>query len=132
MVPVSKGKLARYILGKINDYMGGPELVANIDPKVVNLEHILPQSPDPSWKAAFASSVSWVEYVERIGNLTLLTTKINENIANQSFQKKREQAFKSSKLALNEFLKRAKKWDEKEIERRQRNMAKVALQVWKL
>ncbi|MFQ5853804.1 MAG: HNH endonuclease family protein, partial [Candidatus Binatia bacterium] len=72
------------------------------------------------------------EYVDRIGNLTLLTAKVNEKIANQSFQKKKESAFKTSKLALNTDLKRAKKWGDKEIEKRQKEMAKLAVQIWEL
>ena len=65
-------------------------------------------------------------------NLTLLTLKINEKIANKSFQKKQELAFKKSKLKLNDSLKRVKKWGDQEIEKRQKDMAKIALQVWKL
>lgn len=131
-IPKSRAKLARYMLGKMNDYMGGQELIANTDPKVVNVEHILPQNPDATWRAAFTSGIGIEEYIDRIGNLTLLTTKVNEKGANQSFQKKRELAFKPSKLALNDALKRAKRWDEKEIEKRQKEMAKLAVRVWKL
>jgi hypothetical protein len=131
-IPTSKAKLARYILGKINDYLGGQELIANVDPKIVNLEHILPQNPDATWKAGFGSGINLEEYVHRIGNLTLLTTKVNDKVANQSFQKKKNLAFKPSKLALNDFLKRINKWSVQAIEKRQKKMAKIAVQVWNL
>lgn len=132
LIPKSKAKIARYILGKINDFMGGQELIANADPKIVNLEHILPQKPDVAWRNAFAQGAPVEEYIDRIGNLTLLTTKINEKVANQSFQKKKELAFEKSKLSLNADLKQVKKWNEIEIEKRQSAMAKLAVQVWKL
>jgi uncharacterized protein with ParB-like and HNH nuclease domain len=128
----SKAKLARYILGKINDSIGGPELIANTDSKVVNLEHVLPQKLDAGWRASFSVETTAEEFIDRIGNLTLLTSKINEKAANKSFQKKQELAFKNSKLKLNDFLKRVKKWGDKEIVRRQRDMAKIAVRVWGL
>lgn len=131
-IPKTKAKLARYVLGRINDHLGGPELIANTDSKVVNLEHVLPQKPDTSWKGVFSQSISVDDYVYRIGNLTLLTTKINDKVANKSFKKKQDIAFKDSKLALNKFLKTAKKWSEKEIEKRQADMAKTALEIWEL
>jgi len=131
-IPKTNAKLARYVLGKINDHEGGPELIVSTDPKVVNLEHVLPQKPDASWKTAFSPSVSMEDYIYRIGNLTLLTVKINNDVANKSFKKKQEIAFKSSKLALNKYIIKTKKWCEKEIENRQENMAKIALEVWRL
>jgi hypothetical protein len=132
VIPTSKAKLARYVLGKINDYSGGQELIANVDPKIVNLEHILPQSPDATWKAGFGLGINLEEYIHRIGNLTLLTTKVNDKVANQSFQRKKELAFKPSKLALNGFLKRTNKWNAQAIDKRQKEMGKIAVQVWNL
>jgi uncharacterized protein with ParB-like and HNH nuclease domain len=132
LIPKSKARLARYVLGKINDHLGGPELIANTDPKMVNLEHVLPQKPNAAWKVFFSSGVSPQDYIYRIGNLTLLTSKINEVVADKSLEKKQEIAFKPSKLNLNGALKRVRKWGDKEIEKRQTEMAKIALQVWKL
>jgi hypothetical protein len=132
VIPKTKGKLARYILSKLNDHMGGPELIANQDPKIVNLEHILPQKPTASWRASFSALATPEDYVQRIGNLTLLTAKINNNIANKSFHVKQRLAFKKSKLKINESPKRVTKWGDKEIELRQKQLAKAALQVWSL
>lgn len=131
-IPKSKAKLARHVLGKINDYMGGPELVANKDPKVVNLEHILPQKPDASWKAFTSPGIVPADYVDRLGNLTLLILKDNDKIANKPFSKKQELAFRKSKLKLNTSLKHVRNWGHREIEKRQKEMAKTALLVWKL
>jgi uncharacterized protein with ParB-like and HNH nuclease domain len=132
-IPKSKARLARHVLGRLNDYMGGPqlEMVANKDPKVVNLEHILPQKPDASWKAFLSPGIGAEDLVDRIGNLTLLILKTNDKIGNKPFQKK-QLAYKKSKLKLNTSLKRVKKWSDREIEKRQKELAKIALEVWKL
>jgi hypothetical protein len=134
VIAKTKAKLARYVLSKLNDAMGGPELehIANQDPKIVNLEHVLPQKPTANWKADFSLQVAAEDYVYRIGNLTLLTAKVNNSVANKSFPVKQGLAFKKSKLKINDSLKRVKKWGDKEIETRQKQMAKTALQVWNL
>jgi len=132
VIAKSKAKLARYVLGKINDHVGGPELIANTDPKIVNLEHVLPQKANAAWRSFFSPGLRAEDYIYRIGNLTLLTSKINETIANKSLEKKQEVAFRKSKLSLNDALKRLKKWGDKEIEKRQKEMAQIAVQVWKL
>jgi uncharacterized protein with ParB-like and HNH nuclease domain len=132
IVSKSKGKLARYILAKLNNQMGSSEVIANPNAKEVNLEHILPQSITPAWSKEFSNGVDPEEYVYRVGNLTLLNAKFNSNVANKSFQDKQKLAFNKSKLPINSYFNQITKWSEKEIENRQKEMAKVALQVWKL
>jgi hypothetical protein len=131
-LPKSKAKLARYILIRLNDAMEGGEQVANMDPKKLNLEHILPQNPGSLWRTNFPKGVDPKEYIERLGNLTLLTAKINRDVGDKSFQDKQQLAFTSSKLPINVPLKKVAKWGSEEIEARQQQMAKMALQVWKL
>ena len=72
------------------------------------------------------------DYVDRVGNLTLLTQKINSDAADKSFPDKQQIAFKSSDLVLNSELMKPSKWGETEIESRQDHLAKIALEVWKL
>jgi|SRR5262245_36346972 len=63
IMPKSKTKLTRHTLAKLTNFMAkqsdkaGGERIANPDAKQVNLEHILPQSPGPSWRAAFAKGM---------------------------------------------------------------------------
>lgn len=137
-VPPSRAKLARYILAKINNYVQqqsgkeGPEVIANPDAKQVNLEHVLPQSYGAKWTKNFTPGADPAEYVDRIGNLTLLTKKINNEVANEDFDKKRSLAFKISKLPINEALKKQTIWNDKEIDKRQAELAVTALDVWRL
>lgn len=130
--PKSKAKLARYTLAKINNHLQGGEQIANPDSKEVNLEHILPQNPGPDWLAAFSAGVDPTDYVYRLGNLTLLRSKLNADAANKSFKDKQQLAFSKSDLVLNHGLDTLAQWGENEIESRQREMAKVALRVWPL
>ena len=134
----SKARLARYILAKLSNYISkkakklGVEQIVNPDSRQVNLEHVLPQGLNSTWRGYFSKGVDPAEYVDRIGNLTLLTTKINSEVADKSLPEKQRLAFKNSSLAINLFFQGVQKWGEAEIDKRQEEMAKTALEVWEL
>jgi Protein of unknown function (DUF1524) len=98
----------------------------------LNIEHILPQDPK-EWKL---SKKEVKDYVNRLGNLTLISKKINGPMGNKPLEEK-VKLFKDSTLNINnELLEKFKsldyKWDEKEIDNRQREMAEYAYDVvWK-
>ncbi len=134
----SRAKIARYTLAKLSNYMSqqsgrqGNEQVVNSDSKRVNLEHILPQSLPPTWRNYFTVGINPADYVYRIGNLTLLTKKVNSDVGDASFPDKRSQALDSSLLPLNQVFQSLSKWGNEEIEQRQVDLAKTAVQVWSL
>jgi uncharacterized protein with ParB-like and HNH nuclease domain len=137
-MPKSKARMARYILAKLTNYMSkkakksGAEQIVNPDARQVNLEHVLPQSLNPTWRGYFSKGVDPAEYVDRIGNLTLLTTKINSEVADKSFPEKQRLAFEDSSLAINLSFHGMQRWGEAEIDKRQEEMAKTALELWGL
>lgn len=98
----------------------------------VNIEHILPQDPK-EWSL---DKKDVKDYVNKLGNLTLISKKINGPMGNKPLKEKAK-LFKDSKLNLNkELLEKFKllkyKWNEKEIEKRQREIAEYAYDVvWK-
>jgi uncharacterized protein with ParB-like and HNH nuclease domain len=135
VIPKSNAKIARYILGKINNHMArqtGSEQIANPDAKEVNLEHILPQSPSKEWLANFSKDSDPTDYIYRVGNLTLLKAKKNSGSGNETFSKKQEAALNGSSLIINSYFKGLTKWGDKEIEERQVALAKMAVEVWRL
>ena len=134
----SRARIARYTLTKLTNHMArvskasGAEQVANPDAKQVTLEHVLPQNFGPAWRSGFSTAADPSDYVFRIGNLTLLTAKVNRDAADASFSDKKRLALKKSTLAINSSFLALKQWGDKEIEQRQVEMAKTALEVWKL
>ena len=137
-MPKSKAKIARYTLARITNHLrrqtkkSGVEEIVNPDAKQVNLEHILPQSFGPAWRSEFSTGIDPAEFVFRIGNLTLLTRKMNDDAGNASFSEKQRLALSTSALAINERFRGVKGWGDKEIEQRQTEMAKIAVEVWTL
>lgn len=123
--------LVIYILSNIEKAKGQTdEHVVNFTK--VNIEHVLPQDP----KAWSLSKKDVKDYVNKLGNLTLISKKINGPMGNKPLKEKAK-LFKDSKLNINkELLEKFKslkyKWNEKEIEKRQKEIAEYAYDiVWK-
>ncbi|MDP3014956.1 MAG: DUF262 domain-containing HNH endonuclease family protein [bacterium] len=123
--------LVIYILSNIERAIGIAE-EKSINFTKVNIEHILPQDPT-AWKL---SKKDIKDYVNKLGNLTLISKKINGPMGNKPLKKKVE-LFKESELNINnELVKKFEvlkyKWGEKEIIDRQKELAKFAYDVvWK-
>lgn len=111
--------------------MGSKELVANPNGTELNLEHILPQKPSESWLVEF-SKTDYSQYIDRLGNMTLLDSKVNRKVGNNSFQEKCTAAFIHSKLEITKEILNSSIWGVKQIEERQKKMAKAACQIWHL
>lgn len=138
VLPKTRSRLARYTLAKLNNYLSrqsrksGNEQITNPDAKQVNLEHVLPQNPTPIWRATFPKDVFPEDFIYRIGNLTLLTTRVNRDAADKSFTEKQRIALNQSNLAINSQFRVLTQWSNIDIENRQALLAKSALEVWKL
>lgn len=98
--------------------------------KHVHVEHILPQSPDPNALAEAELTKDEVkDVVDRIGNLTLLSSRMNQKISNGPFSRK-QPVFASSEIKLNQEVAAGQKWGAEEIEKRSRELAVLAVQAW--
>ena len=138
LMPKARAKIARYALAKLTNFIAkqsgkaGGEQIANPDGKQLTLEHVLPQSPTPAWTKEFARGVKPVDYIYRIGNLTLLNAKVNREAADESFQNKQNMALNDSTLAINHYFKNLTRWADNEVEARQDKLAKIAEEIWRL
>lgn len=128
----TKANLARHVLAAINDRLeGDPEKQVAESAGRVTLEHILPKNAGSSWAGALPHGADPSDYVELIGNLTLLERGRNRGIAKASFAEKKK-VYAKSTLQLNDELLKHPKWSHETIEKRSRELAKVAKQIWRL
>ena len=125
-----QGKLASYVLKKIESFKQGQYTVTKISFKA-NLEHILPQSPNDDWEKDFDKE-SQKKYISKIGNMTLLHEKLNRNAQNYSFEKKLDEYKKQPGIKITEELLGKKSWTKKQIENRTKEFSKYAKEIWKL
>ncbi|MGB4408321.1 MAG: DUF262 domain-containing protein [Sphaerochaeta sp.] len=114
----------------------------------VDIEHILPQTPSDVVMVSFDKPERYYEYVEKLGNLTLLEKTINTSVSNGFFENKKVGYKQSSYLLTrsivekpqvgsNTQLNRAvkdllqfKEWSSDSIEKRQEMLVKLASEVW--
>ena len=123
-------QIISYTLQRINELYQTGELIINFDN--TNIEHILPQKPDKTWNL---SREDIKDYVDKIGNLTLLHKKKNSGVGNKSVKDK-VHGLSTSDIGITRQIAKIiessdYKWGEKEINQRQRDFAKLAYEkVW--
>ncbi len=124
-VSVARQKTARYLLRRLELERRGTEEIDIASPNRVHLEHIYPRSPeDGRWPGHN-------QVIHRLGNLTLLSRKLNQSIKNGSFEKKR-QAYKTSELMDTRDLAALREWNAEAIDHRQTSFSMRAREIWRL
>lgn len=123
-LPANERDLARYLLFRIENHLFPPKEKAIRGPKDVQIEHISPRKPDKDSRLK-----QHEEYVDRLGNLTLLYGPYNRKAWRHSFEKKRD-LFGLSNCGITNDLTAIKDWNEKTIEKRQLAWAKLASTIW--
>jgi hypothetical protein len=129
---VSRGPFARYVLAALELGQRGeaePELVPNDDEAEVNLEHVLPRSLNVVDWPAF-NKESHGRFLHRIGNMCLLRKSENHKIGNKPYTTKKL-ILANSSLELTNSIAANADWTSIEIETRQKELAAIAVQVWK-
>ena len=129
---ISKHRLARYYLSAIENYHRGkenPELLVNTSPDSVNLEHILPEKTEGNWPNFTEDEIR--TYVKRIGNLTLMKTKENNDFKSSPYNVKKEK-YRVSELWVTNSLSNYKEWTIETIKERQKALSEIAIKAWSI
>ena len=129
---VDKSYLARYYLRALEMNVKGlaqPELVPNEEEEDINLEHVLPETPENNWPAIDPELAA--AYYNRIGNMVLLQAKKNSTIGNSSFVDKAK-VLAASTYALTAEVGNSTTWSILQIQQRQKRLAKYAVETWPL
>ena len=121
-------KILKYLLSKIELYLYNNEI--SIDSDNYTIEHILPESADLSW--GNFNDEELARSIYRIGNLTLLERRLNQNADKLEFSKKLE-IYKTSNCELTKsIVTDYNNWDENKITSRQKELAKHAKGIWRV
>lgn len=99
-----------------------------------SIEHIMPQTLSEKWMEDLGEDWETVheEWLNRIGNLTVVAAPYNSMFSNNPFTKKRdmEHGFKDSGLRINQFIASKDKWTADELSERTSLLAEKALSIW--
>lgn len=111
------------------------EVVVNYD--ALTIEHVMPKAWRTNWQVAVEGAAERElaeqrrdRYIDRIGNLTLVTSSLNPSLSNGAWSGKRVELGRHSSLELNSVLVRREGWDEDVIKERGNELARVACEVW--
>ncbi|NEP60909.1 MAG: DUF262 domain-containing protein [Symploca sp. SIO2G7] len=121
-----KKKLVRYILMRLEGDISGRHDDEDYEDKF-SIEHILPESPDNTWRGEFSES-QIEELVYRLGNLTLLEPKLNRQVGNSSYKTK-QATYQQSVYQLTQAIE-AEEWTPNTLANRQRQLARRATNIW--
>ena len=111
----------------------------------LTVEHIMPQSWKEHWPVPgfdhvpdgvinadqFAREIKRDQMINKLGNLTLLTHKLNSTISNGRFSVKLPAVRAYATLALNRELNAFDHWDEETILKRGESLFDVARIIWR-
>ena len=107
-------------------------------PRNLTIEHVMPQAWRDNWELPDdvedkeLAAHQRDDVVHRIGNLTLVTERLNSTLSNAPWHEKRKTLGKHSVLFLNKTLldDAPDVWDEAAIEERARQLCAAAAKVW--
>lgn len=124
---VKKGNVIRYMLRKIHNYQNKETRII-ADNNLIHVEHIMPKKlrRADDWKV---NPEQHELYVNRLGNLTLLGEEYNRNAVNKDFNSKKD-IYDMSEIPMTNSLTNYNCWSIDEIEARQEDLAKIALDIW--
>lgn len=123
-VSISRQASARYILRELEMSLRRTEELEVSTPARVHVEHIYPKTPRPGerWN-------NHVHIVDRLGNRTLLSRRLNTAIKNAPFPEKRT-FYERSELQLTQGLLQYDDWTPVRIEQRQIELSENVANIW--
>jgi uncharacterized protein DUF262/uncharacterized protein DUF1524 len=129
---VTKIVQARYYLHSLENFKRGedkPQLGYFEAPESsVNLEHIMPDREAEGWDVPLSEMQG---NYKRIGNMTLLASKVNAKIGMSKFEQKK-QVYRQSTFLLTQEVAEYSEWKIQQIDERQGKLAALAPKVWPL
>ena len=123
-------KKARYLLYRIEKHLNKNDKNF-IDFDSVSLEHILPLNPTEQWIKSLNHPEQAEDWIERIGNLTLISKEDNKKIGRTAFEDKKN-CFKNNPIAITKKCAEYLEWNEDSISKHQEWLGKISAELWRL
>lgn len=95
-----------------------------------NIEHILPESYEEFWPDIDHSKAENLIY--RLGNMTLLEVGKNKDIANKSYEEKKDAYSTSAIKTTRQLVEHNSIWNGGSIERQQKQLSNIAASIWRI
>ena len=125
-----------YIMLRLDSFISDKGAI--YDPKILTIEHVLPQTitDDSEWATLWPDDEKRAVWVHRIGNLIPLNKRRNSSAQNYPFKKKREAYFLGkdnvSSYALTTQVLNHQEWTPKVVKARQKQLLEALKDNWRL
>ena len=133
---LSRGRLRLILEGIERQLRSSGKTEQPAVPRNLTIEHLLPvgwrrdEWPPPEGVDTDAATYRRNTLLHSIGNLTLVTQKLNSSMSNDAWECKRDELQEHSVLLLNNELLAQSSWSEDTIESRSQRMAELVWQRW--
>ncbi len=126
---------AREILFLISLYYQNNGLVdiKKLSAESYSVEHIMPKKWEENWNGDINTEDQKRirnQKLKTLGNLTLITKRLNSSLKNQSWDSKKGTLNQYSSLKITKDYLECENWDEAEITRRANDLSDAALVIW--
>lgn len=126
----------RMVLSAVENAMRTEKSEEIVLPSDLTIEHVLPQSWREKWPTDPPDdpvrSLERDAHLHRLGNLTLVTQKLNSPLSNLPWGEKSKELARHSVLLMNHRIihDHPDRWDESVIDERSRNLADMIASIW--
>ncbi len=120
-------RIGRFLLEEYNRSLGG-DLVGG----TFQIEHILPRNPPlkSDWRTDF-TDLERSELVDSIGNLTLITPRMNGEVSNKSYSEKRKEYSENSQFKITrEIADKYDSWKPDDVRLRSEEIGEWIVATW--
>lgn len=105
---------------------------AKVDLEDLNIEHIMPQTPNNWWKknAGVEDDDDYTAVCNLIGNLTLCAEMDNSKIGNKNFAYKKKVLEKTNHIRMNTKILKLKHWTKQDVLNRCDELANIIIKIY--
>lgn len=127
IVASPKSSISKMILDRITRKQSESVDWSNKD---THIEHIMPQKPKGEWLVMYnEDEEQYKDFLNRIGNLTILQDKKNIKARNKDFKDKKEY-YSESRLKITNELNTYTHWSYDTIDERQEKLYEIGKDIW--
>jgi len=121
-------KIVYYMLFEMERQFSGKDF--DIESDKYSLEHILPEHSSDVWD--YIEESTQEHNIYRLGNMCILEKNMNRDASNKGYSIKRDFYQKSVIALTKNIAEKYETWDERKIAARQKELAKLATNIWRI
>ena len=121
-------RVVRYILFEIEKHISSDSY--DFESESYNMEHVMPESINEGWD--HIADRDHDQFVYRLGNMTILNSRVNRDLGNSDFEVKKEKYQESEFFITRRIAHENSSWHPGRIAEHQKWLARQATAIWRI